>query len=157
MSAVAKADVRDARQRAGQIRDRLATAAVRNLGAATESAREREDWRTLGYSSWDEYAVRLLEMPWLADRVTSTSVYFIQAVGGGPIKIGYAANVATRLNALANSSPVVLRVIAVIDGGGRAEEAELHRRFAAARLHGEWFRPVPELLAYVAENAEPAR
>lgn len=30
-------------------------------------------------------------------------------------------------------------------------EREMHQRFANARIRGEWFRPVPELLAYIAE------
>jgi hypothetical protein len=33
--------------------------------------------------------------------------------------------------------------------GGRRAERELHRRFEAHRLRGEWFAPVPELLAFV--------
>ena len=32
-------------------------------------------------------------------------------------------------------------------------ERELHARFADHRSHGEWFRPSPELLDYVAEHA----
>jgi hypothetical protein len=29
--------------------------------------------------------------------------------------------------------------------------ADKHRRFAAHRLHGEWFTPAPELLDYIGE------
>jgi hypothetical protein len=33
--------------------------------------------------------------------------------------------------------------------GGMREERVLHERFASARAEGEWFRPVPDLLAYI--------
>ena len=48
------------------------------------------------------------------------------------------------------ASPHLLAVLAVIDGDIVVEQA-LHRRFANARIRREWFRPVPELLAYIAE------
>jgi hypothetical protein len=85
------------------------------------------------------------------------TVYFIQPVGGGLIKIGIASNVASRLSGLQTGSPVELHVIAVIRGVEQSTEAELHLRFAAARRHGEWFEPTPELLAYIAEHAEVPR
>lgn len=37
-----------------------------------------------------------------------------------------------------------------------ADSVENHGRFAECREHGEWFRPTPHLLAYIAENARPA-
>ena len=36
--------------------------------------------------------------------------------------------------------------------GGAKLERKLHRRFAAARSHGEWFRPTRELLAYIGKE-----
>jgi hypothetical protein len=64
-------------------------------------------------------------------------VYFI---GGedGPIKIGFTTELPSRLRSLQNSSPVPIRLLAAVHGD-RALEAEYHRRFAAHRLHGEWF------------------
>ena len=32
-------------------------------------------------------------------------------------------------------------------------EAELHQRFNALRIRGEWFRPEPELLSFIEERA----
>lgn len=85
------------------------------------------------------------------------TVYFIQPVAGGLIKIGIASNVTARLSGLQTGSPVELRVIGVIRGVDQTAEAGLHLRFAASRKHGEWFEPTPELLAYIAEHAEVPR
>lgn len=41
--------------------------------------------------------------------------------------------------------------------GGRVREQELHRRFASARLVGEWFLSVPEILDYVSALSVPKR
>ncbi len=40
--------------------------------------------------------------------------------------------------------------------GGPKEERELHRRFVHLRTRGEWFRPDPELLEYIASQATKA-
>lgn len=80
----------------------------------------------------------------------SQYVYFVQAVGGGPIKIGYAADVPARIDRLQTGSPTPLRVLAVIPGAGRSVETALHHRFRAVRSHGEWFHPVVELTDFIA-------
>jgi hypothetical protein len=80
-------------------------------------------------------------------------VYFVQARALGFVKIGVAADLAARMRAMRTSSPDHLDVIGTILRGGRALEHTLHRRFDAHRAHGEWFRPAPELLAYIAEHA----
>lgn len=82
------------------------------------------------------------------------SIYFVQGITGGPVKIGYAANVRARLADLQCGSPVRLRLLKVIDGGVPEEQA-LHRRFAADRLHGEWFRPTPEMRDLIAVPVSP--
>lgn len=79
-------------------------------------------------------------------------VYFIRPEGGGPIKIGLTHDLSGRLTALQIGSPVKLALIARIDGGAGTTEAALHRRFAAGRLHGEWFREdTPGLLELIAD------
>lgn len=86
--------------------------------------------------------------------VDTRTVYFIQAASrSGPIKIGVAVSPADRLAKIQRMSPVLLDIIAEIRGGGQPEEARLHARFASHRLHGEWFSPAPELLAYIEEFA----
>jgi hypothetical protein len=66
-------------------------------------------------------------------------VYFIQS-NNGPVKIGVAHDVEARAASLQTGNPYPLKVLAVIKQGGRTLERELHKRFAADRLGGEWFQ-----------------
>lgn len=76
-------------------------------------------------------------------------VYFIQAVNGGPIKIGFTAeDVRARCKQLQTGNPYELKVLAWCHAP-QSKEKELHKQFASARLEGEWFAPVPELLALI--------
>jgi hypothetical protein len=81
---------------------------------------------------------------------TRGTVYFMQGAAGEPIKIGFSANLEQRLQNLRKQSGRKLRVIASLEGT-LATEREIHERFAAHRLEGEWFAPVPELLHLIAE------
>jgi hypothetical protein len=76
------------------------------------------------------------------------SVYFIQAKDGGPIKIGYASDARARLRQLQTSHHRRLVLRRVIKSGTPENERELHARFAAHRLVGEWFRADPEVAVY---------
>ena len=69
----------------------------------------------------------------------TTNIYFIQSVLGGPVKVGLAANIETRLKTFQTGSPFPLRIVKSITGVKRQTEQELHRKFAKYRLHGEWF------------------
>lgn len=80
------------------------------------------------------------------------SVYFIEAENG-LIKIGVSDDPVSRFGQIRTMSPLPLRLRGVVPGAGNAGEAELHQRFAADRAHGEWFRPSPALLSYIAANA----
>jgi hypothetical protein len=82
-------------------------------------------------------------------------IYFVQADRVGLIKIGFAEDPESRLRELQVGSPVRLRLLRA-EEGGREREAALHRRFAHARSHGEWFFPVPDLLAYVGRPGRSA-
>jgi hypothetical protein len=118
-------------------------------------AYRRGDWQTLGYPSWDDYLrgerlSRKFDAPRKpAAEHDTRSVYFIQAVNGGLIKIGVATDPAARLAEIQRMCPIPLRILAVRPGVGQPGEAALHRRFAAARRHGEWFEPTAELLREV--------
>lgn len=79
-----------------------------------------------------------------AVRSSATRVYFVAAMGG-PIKIGIALNPQHRLRTLQTSHPKKLRLLAETPGDHNME-AEYHQRFAAHRLHGEWFAPHAEIL-----------
>jgi len=84
--------------------------------------------------------------PW---RTREGWIYFVQAESGGPIKIGFAADVFARLADLQSASPLTLRLLA----GRSAEfwqEKRLHERHKAHRLHGEWFAPHDDVLRDVA-------
>jgi hypothetical protein len=84
-----------------------------------------------------------------------TYIYFAQRGESGPIKIGVSGNVKSRVSALQTNVAEPVRLLASMVGT-RTMEAEIHSQFHAHRLRGEWFRPVPELLAYVAELSKPA-
>ncbi len=76
-------------------------------------------------------------------------VYFIQEGEGGAIKIGTTlGSPMVRLAALQTGNSRKLVLLASIPGGPK-EETELHGRFAALRLHGEWFAPDPRLLGFI--------
>lgn len=87
---------------------------------------------------------------WSCPAVTNPSVYFIQAIAGGPVKIGRSITPTERLSSLQTGNPMPLRIIATIPGGAFAERA-LHRAFADDRVKGEWFSPSRELMAFIAE------
>lgn len=76
-------------------------------------------------------------------------VYFIRRASDGVIKIGVSRDVTKRLGGLQTSTPDELSLVGTIPGDERVE-AEWHARFAAAHIRGEWFRPVPDLLAAIA-------
>jgi hypothetical protein len=79
-------------------------------------------------------------------------VYFIQAVDGGPIKIGHAVNPIARLRELQTAHHKELRILAVMDGG-IAKEKEIHDIFADSRVRGEWFKGTRMLIGWIKRNA----
>lgn len=82
-------------------------------------------------------------------------IYFVQAGEGGPIKIGYSVAPEERVKDFQCGNPWKLRLLRAFPGGVE-EERELHARFAADRMHGEWFKPTPELVR-LAEDAPQLR
>jgi hypothetical protein len=79
--------------------------------------------------------------------------YFI---GGdvGAIKIGRSVNLEVRLKDIQACSPIPLRVLATRKGVSR--EQLYHKKFAAYRLHGEWFERCPEIEAEIERLANPS-
>jgi hypothetical protein len=65
-------------------------------------------------------------------------VYVIEAEGLNRIKIGRTRDLAKRLLKMQTDCPVRLKLIAHLEDDGTVEQL-LHRRFAAAHVHGEWF------------------
>jgi hypothetical protein len=83
-------------------------------------------------------------------------IYFIQDSGNTFIKIGYTASVAeSRQKAGETWCPYGLVVLTTMPGDKR-REAELHARFAEARINPEheWFRPTPDLLRFIMRQYE---
>lgn len=78
-------------------------------------------------------------------------VYFIRDETTRRIKIGFTAGTGDeRLKDLQTGSSSLLFLMAEMEGS-MADEKALQARFAAHRLHGEWFTPAPELLLYISE------
>jgi len=77
-------------------------------------------------------------------------VYFIRH--GQHVKIGVTQMGSTgRFKSM--QLPPGAKVVAEIPNAEYAHEAELHRRFAASRVHGEWFASTPELESLIATFA----
>lgn len=77
-------------------------------------------------------------------------VYFVQDTDRGLIKIGFTTKeMRSRLKELQCGNPSPLSLLATVNGT-RLSEKLLHDRFEHAHHRGEWFRPVPELLAHIA-------
>lgn len=76
------------------------------------------------------------------------SIYFVQAGEDGPIKIGLASNVVSRVAALQTGCAQKL-ILLLQCKGDRDLEKSLHQKFAAHRLHGEWFRPDAEIVSEI--------
>lgn len=84
-----------------------------------------------------------------ATKATTGFVYFVREVGeDGPVKIGWARDPAVRFRGLQGGNPRGLRLLGY-KRGTIADEHALHRRFRDALIRGEWFRPVPDILAEV--------
>lgn len=75
-------------------------------------------------------------------------VYFIQADGRGPVKIGFASTLKDRLNGLSTAHHSKLKIIAAMRGTV-IEERELHKRFSHLRIKGEWFKMCRELRTFI--------
>lgn len=75
-------------------------------------------------------------------------VYFI--TNDRAIKIGWSGSPTVRKRDLQVASPGRLRIIATFPGTPD-DEKDVHRAFAHLRMRGEWFRPEPDLLAFIEE------
>ena len=74
--------------------------------------------------------------------------YFIEDETG-PIKIGISYDAVHRLETLQLANPRRLKLLGYLPAN---REEILHTQFAHARIRGEWFHPIPELLHYIKEE-----
>ena len=102
---------------------------------------EKKWARKRAISAFKRYGVNILSD---TKRLTGC-VYFVQGESGGPIKIGYSADIVTRITKLQKSYPDKLKVLSVIPGDFKTEAA-IHKQLAEYRLQGEWFNPAPAVL-----------
>lgn len=65
--------------------------------------------------------------------------YFVGSREHRMVKIGVTTRLKSRMSSLRNSSPVSVKLFAVVFGPPCIEDA-LHRRFEKSRMHGEWFK-----------------
>ncbi len=67
------------------------------------------------------------------------AVYFIRRGEDGPVKIGFAKDVVSRLSAIQISCAEPVSVIRLIEGGRETERA-MHQKFAPVAIRGEWHK-----------------
>lgn len=81
----------------------------------------------------------------------NSTVYFLEAVGTARVKIGWSVDFLRRQKDIQACCPVPTQVIHT-ERGGKPQEKSLHLKFAACRLHGEWFVLSDEIRDYVAHG-----
>lgn len=67
-------------------------------------------------------------------------------------KIGYSKNPLKRLGQLQTGNPEPLMLVSTIDGDINTEK-ELHKRFGAFRVNGEWFLHTEEIDSYFGDQS----
>jgi len=82
------------------------------------------------------------------------NVYFIQEGEDGPVKIGWAINPKRRLAAMQTGNARPLRLLGAISTKRRPLEREVHKRFSADRLAGEWFAVSDALVSYIDAHSD---
>lgn len=131
-------------------RDSLGTTKKRTLYAKTEHEAHRKLSEALPANIRTLPGLRRTGEP-LSDGRHSSHVYVVQCEHGGPIKIGVAKDVATRLSAIQSCCPYPLSVLYIIKNGGQDVERRLHRNLRHFRVHGEWFQDHELVHYWIAE------
>lgn len=80
----------------------------------------------------------------------SDQIYFIEATESSRIKIGTSKRPIKRLYALRHICSEMLEILFYVEGT-RDMEQWVHAKFAHLRLHGEWFEPGADLIAFMTE------
>lgn len=112
--------------------------------------RARIDHLTNYSDERDEFEIRKTNSEFIkAQKNLGVCVYFIEAMNR--VKIGYAKDLADRLERFQVGCPVALAVLGVVPGG-KEREREIHEKMYRHRTIGEWFRIHPEITAYIGEH-----
>lgn len=80
-----------------------------------------------------------------SDEHVACWVYFIQAAGGGHVKIGTATRPDRRFSNLQTAHSQKLHFLGAVPGDASVER-DWHNRFRRLHVRGEWFLPAAELL-----------
>lgn len=104
------------------------------------SHREDDEWAKVHAAMMRPRERLPADTPRIVRTKDTSRVYFIQRGNDGPVKIGHSKHPERRLTGLQSASPDPLRLLGTLPGG-KAREAELHQKYAAFRLTGEWFKP----------------
>lgn len=134
----------------------------RKNGAATWVIRHKTRMIATGFGELElaqaqfalaEYAASLDLVPGdgVGRRIMRTegNVYFVTCdVPDFPIKIGWAMDVAARLQQLQGALPFKVKLLGSMPGY-LEDERRLHLTYAADRLQGEWFKRSGELLTFI--------
>ena len=83
-------------------------------------------------------------------------VYFMRYGTSNRVKIGFTKRMNQRKNGLESGTPENLHLLATVTGG-RPQEKRLHKRFAAYRIKGEWYKLEGKLAEYVAALPKPKK
>jgi hypothetical protein len=81
------------------------------------------------------------------------TVYVVEAIGTGMVKVGFTTDLPTRLRVFKSCCPFGARVLKTYEGNTDKED-ELHERWKAHWVHGEWFRLEPLLADLKIEPVE---
>lgn len=81
-------------------------------------------------------------------------VYCIGDKPGGPVKLGYARDLRTRLQSMQTSNPAKLHVLASFPGV-RGQEIAAHDKFSSLHIRNEWFQDEAEQISrFIREQGE---
>jgi predicted DNA-binding transcriptional regulator AlpA len=106
------------------------------------STSQLKEWMSSGRPSRRAYMLR--------QRRKQMKTYFVQALKGGPIKIGASVRPELRIKRLQIGNPLKLHLLCVLPGN---KEKELHREFEGLSLEGEWFEDDGQIKEWIERQA----
>lgn len=128
---------RDALQWHAALSEREAKEREKNDAAKIFLAESTQQWK-------DDRTRRLGDTSFAA---SAPQIVYYARRADGMIKIGTTSQFAGRMASLRNEHGELQ--ILLTHRGDRKREQAMHQRFAELRAEGEWFRPGPELLAWI--------
>jgi hypothetical protein len=78
-------------------------------------------------------------------------IYFLQRAGGGPVRTGVLTDPEIPSDQCGTEVDPSFRILGVVKGG-TDEWRTLLRRFSHLKVGGDWLRPGPDLLEFIARE-----